>query len=457
MADLASRPAVRTRPCSCPEPLPCECSYVTLLRARARAAGRFAAGEPLLRNGHLLAASSVLAAGLGAVFWIFATRWYSADTVGRSSAALSAVALLSVIGQFNLGDVLVRFVPGAGRHTRRLVLRCYAVSAVGSAVAAIGFLLLLPWIAPKLGYLRGPLVAGAFVAATVGYSLFVLQDSALTGLRRAGWVLGENALFAVAKAAVLAICAALAVGAGILLSWSVALVVSIAVTSVVLFRWAIPAHQRADRAGAPRPDRVMRFAAADYLGMLFSLGPYTVVSLLVLDRLGAAQNAYFSLTWLISYPCYLAALGMGNSLVVEAAHAPERLAEHGRRVLRHTAFLVAVATVVLVVVAPWVLSLFGAQYAQHGTTVLRLMALGALPNVLPTVAVDVARARRALPWVIGLQVAYAVLAVGMVGLFLPLFGLTGVAMAMLFAHCALALPLLLALPRWLPKPARRLG
>lgn len=441
---MASTLRTREADCTC-------CSYPVLLRARTRAAFN---GEPLLHNGHVLAASSLLTAGLGGFFWLLATAWYSPETVGLSYAALSAAALLSGIGQFNLGDVLMRFVPTAGRHTRRLLLRSYAVSTAASALVAVVFLMLVPAIAPGLAFLRDPAPAVAFVAAAAGYTLFVLQDGALTGLRRANWVLGENALFAVAKAVLLAGCAVLAVESGILLAWSAALLVSLVVTNAFLFGRAVPAHARADRDGALPPPHLARYAAADYVGALLRTAAYSLMPLLVLGQLGADQNAYFSLAWVIAYTGYLATMNMGSSLIVEAAHAPERLAEHGRRVLRHTGLLLAAGMLVLVVAAPWILAAFGPDYAEHGTTLLRLLALSALPNLVLGVAIDVCRARRAMGWVMGLQAALLTVVLALTLWLTPLLGITGVGLAWLLAESALALPLLLTLPRWLPKGGR---
>lgn len=448
----AFRSTAPARRCSCPPTLPCRCSRLARLRARIGGARGSGTAEPLIRNGHLLAGSAVLAAVLGAVFWVLATRWYSVGTVGRSSAVLSVAGLLSGLGRLNLGDVLVRFVPVAGRHTRWLVLRCYGVSAGVSGLAAVGFLVLIPWISPELGFLRSPVLIGSFVVATAGYSIFVLQDGALTGLRRPGWVMGENALFNVVKAGLLAGCAVLAIGTGILLSWSIALIVSIAVTNVVLFRRAIPAHQRADTAGAPRPQRVLRYATADYVGKVAGVTTGTVVPLIVLDRLGAEQNAYYSLAYIIASTFYVAVASMGGSLVVEGARHPERLAEHGRRMLRHAGLLVAAATAVVVAAAPWLLLPFGAAYSAQGTTVLRLMALSALPNVLLGIAIEVARVRRDLRRLVVLQVTFSVLVIALVVGLLPPLGLTGVGLAWLISACALAVPLLVGLPRWLPAP-----
>ncbi|MFC1430433.1 lipopolysaccharide biosynthesis protein [Streptacidiphilus sp. N1-3] len=416
-----------------------------LLRARAA----LDAG-PLLRNGHVLTLSSLLAATLGAAFWVLATHWYDTATVGRSYAALSAVMLLSGVGQLNLADVLVRFVPAAGRHAGRLALRCYAASALCSTVVAVAFLLLVPAVAPGLGYLREPVPAVCFVAGAVGYSIFVLQDGALTGLRRTGWVLGENALFAAVKAGLLALCGILALGAGILASWVGALLVALVVTNVFLFRHAVPEHRR-DRRDAAGPQRLLGYAAADYVGALFRLAAYNVVPLLVLNQLGDEGSAYFSLAWVIAYTLFLVAYNMGSSLIVEAARAPERLEEHARKVLRHNTVLLAAAALLLVVSAPWLLALFGPQYAEHGTALLRLLALSALPNLLLGVAIDVARARRRLAWVVALQAALCGLVLGLSGWLLPLLGVTGVGVAWLAAECLLGLPLLLTLPRWLPR------
>ncbi|MFD7731581.1 lipopolysaccharide biosynthesis protein [Kitasatospora phosalacinea] len=442
--------------CACPVDLPCECSYPTLLRAEARAVAARSRREPLLHNGHLLAASSVLAAGLGSLFWMLATRSYSAADVGRSYAALSATMFLSTLGSLNLGDALVRFVPTAGRRTRALVLHSYLVSIAASAVVAVAFLLLIPVVAPDLAELRRPVLAVSFVAATAGYSVFVLQDGALTGVRRAGWVLGENTVFAVAKAALLALCAAFAVGAGILLSWAAALVLAIVLTNVVLFRRAIPAHQAApvDEREQRPTERIARWAGADYLGNLFSFAAASVLPLMVLDRLGAAGSAYYSLAYVIASTLYVAAFSMGHSLVVEGSRDPARLAEHSRRLLRHSTLLVTAAAVPIAVAAPWILALFGPEYAEHGTTALRLMALSAIPNTIPNVAIQVARVRRSLPWMVGIRFAFALVVIALTAVLLPPFGLTGIGAAWLIAECALALPLLAALPRLLhPAPA----
>ncbi|WP_030273855.1 lipopolysaccharide biosynthesis protein [Streptomyces sp. NRRL B-24484] len=198
-----------------------------------------------------------------------------------------------------------------------------------------------------------------------------------------------------------------------------------------------------------------RYAAADYAGQLGQVAVSKSLPLLVLARLGAEQTAYYSLAYLVTDTLYQAAYAMGQSLTVEGAAEPHRLAEHARRMLRHTTVFIAPATLVVVAAAPWILSLFGTDYADHGTTVLRLMALSALPNILFGIAVHVARVRQALVFLTGLQLAFAAMLLVSALALMPGYGLTGVGAAWLFTSTAVALALAATAPRWLFTPPGR--
>ncbi|MFJ5832432.1 lipopolysaccharide biosynthesis protein [Streptomyces sp. NPDC093089] len=404
--------------------------------------------DPLLRNGHLLAVSSLVSAGLGSFFWVIAARWYDDEVVGVSYSALSVTLLLAGIGQLNLSDFLVRFVPSAGHHTRRMILTCYAVSTSVSALAALGFLLLVPVVAPELDFLLTPVTAAGFVATTAAYAVFVMQDGALTAVRRPGWVVAENVVFACVKIGLLGLGAALALQSGILLSWAGALAVSLLLTNFVLLRRAVPQHVRSSTV-AERPAGALRYASADYLGSLFRMAAYTLVPLMVLNALGAEQSAYFSLAWIVGYVLYLVTRNLGSSLVVEAVRSPGQLVEHGVKVLRHTALLLGSAVVLVVALAPQILSVFGEEYAEHGTMLLRLLALSALPNIVVSIAIDLSRARRRLRRAVGLQIAMCVLVLGLTKLLLPVMGITGAGVAWLVTTSLLAAPLLIRRSHWL--------
>ena len=151
--------------------------------ATASAARGPRSDEPLLRNGHLLSASSVLTSVLGAGYWALATRLYPVDEVGRNYAAVSAMLFLAGVGQLNLTNVLVRFVPVAAGRTGRLVARAYAAAFGITLLLAVGFVLLLPDLSPGLDFLHHPLVGAGFeFEARVGDVHFSGEDGNAYGL-----------------------------------------------------------------------------------------------------------------------------------------------------------------------------------------------------------------------------------------------------------------------------------
>lgn len=406
--------------------------------------------DRLLRNGRLLTASSLIASSLGAGYWVLATRWFSPATVGRNYAAVSAMMFIAGLGQLNLANTLVRFVPAAGRRTSRLVGRVYLASASVTLALAAAFVLAVPQFSPQLDFLRTPAIGGAFVAATAGYAVFVIQDGALTGLRRADWVMFENALFAVAKIGFIALFASTAMASGILWSWYAALALSLVVTNRFLFAHAIPRHAAEGTSSHADPSRpTLGYLAADFTGAMCWLAAITLPPIFVLDRLGADQSAYFSLAWVVSYALYQLSANMGSSLVVEAANDPVRLAANCRRVLRHTGLLLAGFVGVLTIAAPYLLSVFGPGYARYGTGLLRLLLLSSLPNLVVSTVVSVCRARRRLIPAVCVLVTVCGIAVGLTVALLPVVGIEGAGIGWLSAQCLVAAVLLVRRSWWL--------
>ncbi|MER6420163.1 hypothetical protein [Streptomyces sp. NPDC001137] len=406
--------------------------------------------EAVLRNGHMLTVSSLLTSVLGALYWALAAHSYSDDSLGRNYSAVAAMMLLAGVGQLNMTNVMIRFTPGAGRRSRRLVGAGYLAACVTTAVLAVGFVFVIPAVSPGLMFLHHPLVACGFVLATVGYAIFVLQDGVLTGLRRPGWVVLENLVFAVVKIGLVAALAFLA-ATGILWSWALSVVVAIVLTNILLFARFLPRRAEAtgdDRVDPSRPTG--RYIVADYLAALFWLGATTALPIIVLNHRGPRQAAYFSLAWLVAFSLYQLNTNMGASLIVEGTNDPSRLAAHCRLVLRHTGVLLAGGVVVLCAAAPLILRIFGPDYARYGADLLRLIALSALPNIVVVAAVSMCRIRRRLFLLVGILGAVCTLATVLTYVLLPVMGITGVGAAWLLAQTAAAATLWWRRPYWLP-------
>lgn len=404
---------------------------------------------PLYREGYALVLSAGLASGLGLVYWIIAARAYDPAVVGLNSAAISAMMLLSGISQLNLVGGLVRFLPGAGRSTWRLVAWSYGISLLVSAVLSIAFLAGLDIWAPKLSFLSsGDAFALWFTASTMAWSVFTLQDAVLTGLQRAIWVPVDNTLFGLAKIGLLAAFATLFPRYGIFASWTFALAISLVPISVVLAARLLPAHVRSAGPAAPTATarQIGRYVAADYVAGLFWIASCTLVPLVITQRVGASANAFFSLAWVMMIPLYLVSANTGSSLVVSAVKEADRLREYAHSVLVQTARLVVPIAVILAAGAPFILRLFGEEYSEESSLVLQLLALSAIPNMVNVMYMSVWRAQRRMARVVVVRgVLFLIVVVGSLALLGP-YGIRGAAIAWLFAQLGVSAALFLCWP-----------
>src|SRR5205807_5446805 len=105
---------------------------------------------PLHRDAYALVANSGFTAATGLLYWIVAAKAFSAHAVGLNSALISSMMFLAGVAGLNLANVVVRFLPEAGRRTARLIAGSYAVTAVLAAAAAVVFVAGAGTWAPRL-------------------------------------------------------------------------------------------------------------------------------------------------------------------------------------------------------------------------------------------------------------------------------------------------------------------
>src|SRR6266511_1424164 len=171
-----------------------------------------------------------------------AARLTTPEVVGLNAALISAMVALASLSHLGLEGGLGGFLPRAGAATGALVKRAYLLAAVLAVALATTFVVAAPRVSTQLRDLHRPGVAALFVGAVVTWSLFALQDSVLTGLRRAVWVPLENIVYSAVKLVlVLALARSLA-GYGILVSWIVPATLALLPVTLAVFKVFIPAH-----------------------------------------------------------------------------------------------------------------------------------------------------------------------------------------------------------------------
>ncbi|MFD8274513.1 lipopolysaccharide biosynthesis protein [Streptomyces flaveolus] len=395
--------------------------------------------DSLFKNAYFLMLSTGVSAVLGLGFWLVAARYYSEEAVGQGSAAIAAMRLLASITATTMIGAVVRFVPRAGRATGPLVGRAYVASSVVVVVAAVVFLLTLDLWGASYAPLGTPAAGALFVAACVAWALLTLQDGVLTGLRKAEWVPVGNAVFSVGKLILLAVFASALPVLGIFVSWAVAIAFSTLPLGWLIFRRLIPRQAAADHDVEPPKAREMgRFLAGDSLGALFSLAMINLLPVMVAVRFSAAENGFFYVAYTVGGTMEFMAINMASSLTAHASHDPRRLADGVRGALRRMTLLLVPVVLVLVVFAPQILAPFDADYAEHGSTVLRLLALGALPRIVVELYIGVLRVQGRTGVLAAVQGVMCTLVLGSAAALFTPSGIAGAGWAVLLSMTLVA-------------------
>lgn len=404
--------------------------------------GRLRTMNSLHTNANALIASTVATSAAGLVFWALAARWLPADAVGIGTALVSALTLLANLATLGLRNGVVRFLPSAGASTRRLIAGCYLACGSAAVLLSVVFLIGQPFWAGHLGFLRdNALTVCVFTASTVVWVLFVLQDDVLVGLRKSIWVPGENVAYAIAKIAILPV---LTVGA----TWAVlaatvlpAVVATLAVT-VLLLRLTRPSAVGSSVGTRVSVGQLIRFAAADQTAWLISACTTPVLTLIVLEVQGPEASAYFYMANMIGYSLYLITSNIGSALVAESVHDPVHAASLTRAALVHSLRLVVPLAVGGVLVGPFVLRVFGEEYADHAGLALQLIILSALPQTIIGISFSTARVRRELSTVVVTNLFLAATIWGGSWFTLQWWGVTGVGATIFVAQSLAAVGLI---------------
>ena len=406
---------------------------------------------PLYRNAYALMANTAGNSILGLLYWVLAARTFPDAAVGRGNALIALMMLVSTFTQLNWSGALIRFLPRAGRSARRLLLTAYLMATGLAAVAAAAVMAYCHFArAPDDPLYVSAGVAVWFVVATVAWSVFNLQDAALTGMRSAVWVPLENGLYGLVKLVLLVVVARTSLSDGVFASWTIPVIALLVPVNLLLFRRILPRHASAEPDAPPPGRRVLaRYMAGDYAAQAFTQLSSTFLPVLVVSLLGAAQGAYYLPAQTAFAAMGMLATAITSSLVVEAARDEQATHRLARAMLRRICVLVLPAGAFVGLAAPWLLELFGSQYRAGATTVLQLMMLSLLPRVPVALYVTKCRLDNRTGTLALLQFTQAAVVIGGTAVFAPTAGLVAVGWSVLAAEVVPALAVARPVARWL--------
>jgi len=334
-----------------------------------------------MSDGVALALSSVLGSLAGFVSWLIAARIMTTEQVGDAQLVVSAFILVGGAAQLNLDVGLMRWIPGAGTHTGRLVWRSLLLIMPLSALLGLIYVGFAPRLATVTAGPGAPLLLGAvvFALACAGWGVFAVHDAVLVALGRPWWAVWRNGLFAVTRITLLVVLGGVAgLGAfGVVASWTGPILVWVAVGSAVIALLTRRARSVGAHAAGelPRRAEIVGFLGPTAAGHLGAALLFNQVPVLVNLRFGPETGAVFFIAWQAVMVVDLAATYFMAPLAAGVAREPHRTAELAAAARRRLLLIFLPALALGVLVAHPVLEIFGDAYAQ-ADDVLRLLLVG---------------------------------------------------------------------------------
>lgn len=329
-------------------------------------------------DGIALGLSQAIGSVSGLVAWVITARLLDREQVGLASEFVSIFMLVGGIAQLNLGVGLLRWVPPAGRHAARLIWMAQALIVPLAAGVGLVYVLVYPQIADTAAG-TGPhlLGVGLFVLATGGWCVFVVHDFLLVALEKPWWTVWRNASFAALRIGLLVVLCIAGFGAqGVVLSWVVPIVLW-GVGSALLLVVVVRRFSRKAIGGTlPSRREAAGFLGPTALGQVAAALQYNFVPALITANFGPDIGAQFFLVWQAVAVVEVTAVFFMNSLAVNVAREPFRVAELAAAARRRLLmiFLPALALGALVA-GPALNIIFGPKYAE-ADNILRLVLLG---------------------------------------------------------------------------------
>jgi O-antigen/teichoic acid export membrane protein len=339
-------------------------------------------GDKLARSSLFLISAKVAGAITAFAFWFFVARIFTPEQVGIATCLINSAAMITFLSICGLDTTIMRFHM-SGREPNALVTQSIAIVSVVAAVMAAGYVMLVPFYEPSLGFVRSNILyAVGLVAGSVLGSIAIVTDAVFVATRKTEYNLFVNCLLhGLTRNVVLF----LLTGLGAYGIFGSTLVAYIIVVAAGLFYMARATAFRFDfrlRGGITRHQ--VGYSASGYVASIFTMAPRTILPLIALHSLGNAGAGYYYLTFQMATVIYWLALGAGEALLSEGAFDESQLASLLRRSANLLMALIIPSVLVLWLAGPDLLLLFGHNYVEHGSALVSVLALSALPVTVMT-------------------------------------------------------------------------
>lgn len=386
----------------------------------------------LFFNVFFLTVSSAGAAAIGFVFWWLASRSFTAQQVGLSSALVSAMNLIGLVGDLGLGTFAISAMYRSER-VASLMSTCFMAACFCSASLSLIFLFFIYFYSLELSHaLEGALRWVLFMCGAAVTGLLLVVDQALVGMMRSSLQLTRNLFASVFKLVFLFLAVSFSPGEWfyIFITWVASSVVS------VIFVLVLAQRQKMPFVGFPDFQLLRGMGVSIFGHHALNLATQMVghlLPLVVTVMISATANAAFFTAWMIVQVLCLGPASLATVLFPVVVKEPLRLPDLMRLSLLLSVLIAAFGWLFLFFSGPTVLMFFNAVFVIDGYQALLVLGLGIFPLAIKYHFVALRRIQNQMGSASVTLATAAVLEIGCSVLGGQLGGLVGLCMGWLLA------------------------
>ncbi|MFM2340106.1 MAG: hypothetical protein RLZZ360_742 [Candidatus Parcubacteria bacterium] len=390
--------------------------------------------DSLYRNSIYLILTMAAMAGFGFIFWLINAKLFSAHEIGIATAIIPTTTMIAIGSLFGIDSSIVRFL-NTKADKAKFVRSAFFLITMLSIVGSVVFGLFSYFFSPTISeFFTNNTNYFVFVGLTVFTTINLFADAIYLANKKTVFtfvVTTSHSFFRM-------IFPFLFIGygaAGILLAAMLAQIVGLFLNFFVLERtwqyFSVASISLESLSG------IWKFSTHNYLANLLNLLPYSVVPIIIIGSIGEAESAYFYIVTMISNLMYVIPNATTQSLFAEGSHNEDNIIIELKKSIIFISIFIIPAIVVIYFAAHFLLSFFGEDYAQSGTSLLIMLSFATIPYAVIIIAKAIFKVTKKSHYLLLCATLVAVMEIMFVFYFIS-YGLIGIGYAFFMSNLVVA-------------------
>jgi O-antigen/teichoic acid export membrane protein len=379
--------------------------------------------DNLITSSLFLTLSSIASSSIGLAFWVLAAKLYSESEIGYASALVSYGTIIMFISRFGIDQTLTRYLPTGDKS------KIIGTSFILTIIASFFICLLSIIVMKEITTLQMTYIFFCI------FSVFVVSGSAVSILNTTLFSLRKPKIGfiqnLVSGTRLILLIPLISIGTyGLLTSYAVAYLFA-AFFSIL---YLIKQGYRLNIFDIDFLKKSSHFSMGNYLTSIFLYIPTLIIPILILNKLGPAQSAYYYMAYSIASILLIIPSATTTSFFIESSYNQD-IKKITKKTIAISLSILIPSIIILFFLGGTILELIGQSYASESLDLFFLVLLASIPFTAFQICLTIARIRKKMLQLILLGAINAITLLLLIEVFLGTYGINGAGFAFIISYC----------------------